>query len=69
MKRVVKIKLAPTDTQARALHETLVLCNTAADVVSRVAQAVEDRRGHRFRRPDLDTALRHQLGRFRTDEG
>ncbi|RZK74649.1 MAG: DUF1731 domain-containing protein, partial [Rhodococcus sp. (in: high G+C Gram-positive bacteria)] len=26
-------------------------------------------RGHRFRRPDLDTALRHQLGRFKTDEG
>ncbi|WP_072690747.1 TIGR01777 family oxidoreductase, partial [Rhodococcus marinonascens] len=26
-------------------------------------------RDHRFRRPDLGTALRHQLGRFRPEEG
>ena len=56
MKRVVKIKLAPTDAQAHALHETLVLCNTAADVVSRVAQAVEDRRAFA-----LQKAVYHQL--------
>jgi hypothetical protein len=54
--RVVKIKLAPTDAQAHALHDTLMLCNTAAGVVSRVAQASEDCRAFA-----LQKAVYHQL--------
>ncbi|MFD0364894.1 RNA-guided endonuclease InsQ/TnpB family protein [Nocardia sp. GCM10030253] len=44
MKRVVVIKLTPTPGQFVALKATLALCNTGANMVSRLAHTATDRR-------------------------